>query len=108
MVVVLGLARPNAVDERYFPEARAFRPERWLAGDGRTGSGERISIPFGAGPRICPGRYLALQEMKLVLAMLFRNFRIASLTGDDGATVEEELAFTMSPSRLILTLTAST
>jgi cytochrome P450 len=101
--VVFGLARPNAVDERYFPEAHAFRPERWLSGDGR-GAGERISIPFGAGPRICPGRYLALQEMKLVLAMLFGNFQIASLTGDDGEAIEEELAFTMSPSRLILTL----
>jgi len=106
--VVLGLARPNAIDERYFPQAGAYRPERWLAGDGRASAGERISIPFGAGPRICPGRYLALQEMKLVLAMLFRNFRIASLTGDDGGSVEEELAFTMSPSRLVLTLTAAT
>jgi len=103
--VVIGLARPNSVDEQYFPQARSYLPDRWLAGDGRPGASERISIPFGAGPRICPGRYLALQEMKLVLAMLFRNFDLASLTGDGGESVEEELAFTMAPSPLTLTLT---
>ena len=31
-------------------------------------------MPFGAGPRMCPGRYLALLEMKMAMAMLLGGF----------------------------------
>ena len=33
--------------------------------------------PFGAGPRFCPGRSLALLEIKMAMAMVFRNFTVA-------------------------------
>jgi cytochrome P450 len=61
-------------------------------------------MPFGAGPRICPGRNLALLEISVVTSMLFRNFRIAALDTEDGGPVEEWLSFTMAPSRLRVTL----
>jgi cytochrome P450 len=54
-------------------------------------------MPFGAGPRICPGRYLALAEMKMALAMLFGSFDLESVTTPDGGEARERLAFTMSP-----------
>jgi len=55
--------RHDSVDNMHVPEAQAFRLERWLGEDGLSaGSAKRISMPFGAGPRICPGPYLALQE----------------------------------------------
>ena len=47
-------------DERYWQEAGAFKPERWL-GD-RTGgdrSGGMAYMPFGLGPRMCIGIKLA-------------------------------------------------
>ena len=52
-------------------------------------------MPFGSGPRLCPGRTLALLEMKLVLATLFRNFDVErdGRAGD----VREHFSFTMSP-----------
>jgi cytochrome P450 len=61
-------------------------------------------MPFGAGPRICPGRNLALLEINLVTSMLFRNFEISAIATEDGKPVEEWLSFTMSPSRLLVTL----
>jgi cytochrome P450 len=104
--VVAALMRQGAMEERHFERPQAFEPERWLAGGAgaMTTSRERISMPFGAGPRICPGRNLALLEISLVTSMLFRNFEIVSLVTADGGPVEEWLSFTMAPSRLLVTL----
>ena len=63
-------------------------------------------MPFGAGPRLCPGRYLALLEMKMVTAMLFGGFEIESVQTPDGAEAREHLAFTMYPEGLRLRLPA--
>ena len=63
-------------------------------------------MPFGAGPRLCPGRYLAMLEMKMVMAMLLSQFEIQSVTTPDGGEAKEHLAFTMSPVGLRLRLTS--
>ena len=61
-------------------------------------------MPFGAGPRLCPGRYLAILEMKMVMAMLLSQFEIEGVTTPDGGEAREHLAFTMSPVGLRLRL----
>jgi cytochrome P450 len=104
--VIAALMRMGSMSERHFARPEAFEPERWLAADGGGPSTrrERISMPFGAGPRICPGRNLALLEIGVVTSMLFRNFEIAALATKDGGPVDEWLSFTMAPSRLMVTL----
>ena len=105
--LLMCLMRPGAVDERHFPNAAAFDPARWLAGDGPSraaSSAKRISMPFGAGPRLCPGRYLAMLEMKMVIAMLFGGFEIDRVSTPDGGEAREHLALTMSPVGLRLRL----
>ena len=97
------LMRAGATDERRFPLAQTFDPERWLSGVSAT-SAKRVAMPFGAGPRLCPGRYLALLEMKMVMAMLLANFEIDSVATPDGGEAQEHLAFTMSPCGLRLKL----
>jgi cytochrome P450/nitrite reductase/ring-hydroxylating ferredoxin subunit len=91
---VFVLTRPAAYDPDHFAEPHAFRPRRWL---GETAGAHDVSahIPFGSGPRICPGRGLALLEMKLLLSMLYRNFNVERVSGAEG--VRENFAFTMSP-----------
>ena len=54
-------------------------------------------MPFSAGPRICPGRYLALQEMKLVLVTLLTRFEIQAVGTEDGGEPAERLMFAMAP-----------
>jgi cytochrome P450 len=96
--VVINLMRHDSVDDRFMPDAQAFKPERWLGEDGLSpASAKRISMPFGAGPRICPGRYLALQEMKMVLLTLLQHFEIDFVGTAGGGEPEERLAFAMAP-----------
>jgi cytochrome P450 len=46
---------------------------------------------------VCPGRYLALAEIKMVMATLLAGFEIADVSGPRGDDVEERLTLTMSP-----------
>lgn len=91
---VAVLTRPAACAPDHFVEPEAFRPQRWLHED--AGAHDvSAHIPFGSGPRICPGRALAFLEMKLLLSMLYRNFDVERVGG--AAEVRENFAFAMSP-----------
>lgn len=97
-MVVMAAMRRDAVNERLIPDAAAFNPERWLGeGSAAAGSAKRISMPFGAGPRICPGRYLALLEIKLAMAVLLAHFDIAEVSTPDGREPRERLQLAMGP-----------
>jgi cytochrome P450 len=88
---------------RSFAEAAAFRPERWL----QPGAGEhntKAFMPFGSGPRYCPGRHLAMLEIKLIAAMLVRNFEFVRTPGSP--PTREQLSFTLAPKDLSVTLGA--
>lgn len=98
--VVINLLRRDSVSEEHVPDAAHFEPARWLADGGpaqQASSAKRLSMPFGAGPRICPGRYLALLEIKLAMATLLGRFDIASVDTPDGREARELLSFTMMP-----------
>jgi len=101
--LLMCLMRAGATDARRFPDALAFDPARWLAG-APASSAKRVAMPFGAGPRLCPGRYLAILEMKMGMAMLLNNFEIESVGTPDGSEAREHLAFTMYPENLRLRL----
>jgi cytochrome P450 len=96
--IVMCLMRPPAVDERHFPDPQAFDPARWLDGAVKSAaSAKRVAMPFGAGPRLCPGRYLAMLEMKMAIAMLVAGFDLESVGTEHGGEPRELMAFTMAP-----------
>jgi cytochrome P450/nitrite reductase/ring-hydroxylating ferredoxin subunit len=91
---VIILPRLPALDPTNFVEPLAFRPQRWM--EHQPGAHEvSANTPFGSGPRMCPGRSLALLEMKAFLSMLYKNFDVERVgrAGD----VTELFGFTMSP-----------
>jgi cytochrome P450 len=100
---VLVITRHAGMNAEDFPEPDVFRPERWL-GEKRPASDDpaRKLFPFGGGPRFCPGRYLALAEIKMVMSMAARNFTLA--LDRDAAPVRELFTFTMTPSALPVSL----
>ena len=110
-MVVTTVMRRDSVSDEHVPRAAAFEPERWLAAGvggaaALAGSARRISMPFGAGPRICPGRYLALLEMKMAMATLLGRFELDSVDTPDGQIAREKLAFAMAPVGLTMRLRA--
>ena len=87
--------RHDSVAEEYYPNALGFEPERWLR-EGEDAADKRIPLPFGAGARTCPGRYLALLEIKIAVAMTLASFDIDVET-PDGKEARELMGFVMSP-----------
>ncbi|MDD5322092.1 MAG: cytochrome P450 [Methylococcales bacterium] len=97
--------RYGALQEENFTDAHEFKPERWLESNPASCIHNRnASIPFGAGPRFCPGRNLALLEIKMAMAMLCRNFSVTR--ADTGLPVQEIFSFTMMPDKLIVKFAA--
>jgi cytochrome P450 len=97
---LLLLTRHASLRGGGFERASEFDPGRWLA-DGESAAPAHDSktfLPFGAGPRFCPGRNLAFLESKSALAMIARNFEVELV--DAEAPVNERLSFTMVPQGL--------
>jgi cytochrome P450 len=79
---------------------RCFDPNRWI--DHEDGQSRKLKTTvrsFGAGRRMCPGRYLALLEMKSVISALLRNFEILAIRSPHG-TMRETMSVTMNPGPL--------
>ena len=89
------VTRPAALDPARFADPDEFHPPRWLEEQRATPHDPSASFPFGSGPRVCPGRSLALLEMKVVLAMMYRNFEV--IRDGEAGDVREELSLTMAP-----------
>jgi cytochrome P450 len=81
-----------------------FHPDRWLKDAERAcrPPDQKSFLAFGAGPRFCPGRNLAILESKTALAMITRNFEL-ELDSTDGP-VTELSSFTMIPKGLCVRL----
>jgi cytochrome P450 len=101
---VWGVMRRTALDDAHFENAMSFQPERWLHGDHVTAHDDtkRRVFGFGAGPRFCPGRYLAMVEIKMAVATILKRFEISLAC--DPADVQEVFNFTMMPGSLPLKL----
>ena len=98
------LAGYAATRPENFSDPESFRPERWLDASDHKANGHNTHafLPFGAGPRFCPGRHLAMLEIKMVAAMLSRNFEVLRFPG--APPPEEVFSFTMMPRNLFVML----
>jgi cytochrome P450 len=93
------MLRPSMLDSRRFGRPDEFLPERWSSGHMDVQPHDaKAYAQFGAGPRVCPGRYLAGVEMRLVLSMLSRNFSM-ELASSPGS-IKEIAAFIMMPNTM--------
>lgn len=85
-----------------FAEPEAWRPQRWLnATEAEMKEMLKWFWAFGSGGRMCIGSNLAMQEIKLLVAAIYTNWRTV-IVDDEG--IEEIDAYTIRPTsnRLIL------
>ncbi|KAK7053736.1 cytochrome P450 [Favolaschia claudopus] len=78
-VVTVSIRGMNQTEVLWGPDAKEFKPERWLtlADDpvrAKEIQGHHHLITFLDGPRTCLGKSFALAEFKAVLSTLIRNF----------------------------------
>ncbi|GIF77725.1 cytochrome P450 [Asanoa siamensis] len=93
-------------DHGRFPQPQEFDSARWLRAGPSPESAVAPFLPFGAGPRFCPGRNLALMEAILVVSMLCREFDLEqdTLAGPVG----ERQSFSMFPTNIFVRAKPST
>ncbi|KAI0637564.1 cytochrome P450 [Trametes polyzona] len=77
--VTVPITAINVSTSFWGPDARDFRPERWLDEAGlpkkaQEVQGHRHLLTFVDGPRMCLGRGFALAEFKAVLGVLIKNY----------------------------------
>src|SRR5207247_2115949 len=60
-------------DERYFPDAFKFKPERWTPAE-RAKRPKFSYFPFGGGPRVCIGEAFAWLEGILLLTAIAQHW----------------------------------
>jgi cytochrome P450 len=97
------------LQDEHFAAADEFRPERWIEAAAATVPAQepaahdaKAFLPFGAGPRFCPGRQLAMVEIKTVMAMLCASFELTKT--EPAEPVRELFSFTMMPENLFVRL----
>ena len=72
--------------EHHWSDPNCFRPERFLAdqaSDADKQWARDAYLPFGLGPRKCPGAAFALQEALLVLAELISRYELLPEAGQE-------------------------
>jgi cytochrome P450 len=97
------LVRHAGLHDSGVEEATEFAPDRWLEENGSTPN-QSTFLAFGAGPRFCPGRNLALLEAKAALATIACNFELE--LDESGGSVTEHQSFAMGPRGLRVKLRA--
>lgn len=93
--------RVTAMNDDHYADAETFCPARWQHNQKKYTT--QPPMPFGGGPRLCPGRSLAQTEIKSVIAMLLRNFEIEMAHAEP---VTETMTLTLIPENLQIKLSA--
>jgi len=89
-----------STDEKNFPQADKYIPERWLKREHdekiqKASSNNFSSLPFGFGPRMCIGRRFAETEMFILTSRMVRDYKIVDMNG--GHLIEPSTNLLMMP-----------
>jgi len=81
-------------DERFWPRATEFLPERWLDEQAHAARPKFAYFPFGGGARICIGDAFAWTEGVILLAVMARRWRFEAMPDQN---IELSASVTLRP-----------
>ena len=79
-------------DPEAYPEPDKFKPERYLNEDGTVRDDPALSLVFGIGKRICPGRHLAEATVFIVTSSILSVFSVTKAKDENGNEISVKVA----------------
>ncbi|KAG1729371.1 cytochrome P450 [Suillus lakei] len=91
-LITISVGAINRSSAIWGPDAKEFKPDRWLTEDGISGKAKEVQghkhlLTFVDGPRTCLGKDFAIAEFKTVLSVLVKNF-VFEMQDGPGTLVE--------------------
>lgn len=71
-------------DSEIYPDPEVFKPERFLNEDGSLRDDPALSLVFGIGKRICPGRHFVDATLFIVASSVLSVFNIRKAKDENG------------------------
>ena len=84
-------------DPEAYPEPDRFNPERFLNEDGTVRDDPMLSLVFGIGKRICPGRHLVEAIVFTVISSILSVFDVTKAKDENGNEIP--VKFAIAPNR---------
>ncbi len=79
-------------DPEAYPEPDEFKPERFLNEDGTVRDDPALSLVFGIGKRICPGRHLVDAIIFIATSSILSVFNVTKAKDENGNEIPVKAA----------------
>ena len=77
-------------DPETYPDPEDFKPERFLNEDGSVRDDPALSLVFGAGKRICPGRHFVDATIFIFASSFLSVFNVTKAKDENGNEIPVE------------------
>ena len=83
-------------DPEIFSDPEEFKPERFLDREGSFQDDPTVTLAFGAGKRVCPGRHFVDATLFLVVSSVLSVFNVTKSKDENGYEIPVKVAMALS------------
>jgi cytochrome P450 len=88
-------------DPETYPDPEEFKPERFLNEDGSVCDDPALSLAFGVGKRICPGRHLVDSTLFIFTSSVLSAFDVTKAKDKNGNEIPVKVGVS-DPCRILM------